>query len=89
MTLAFLDRLEAQGITALHGHITEPAEGGMWLKLDTLFPAEHRTYHRDEVPTTLFQAVLGDTRPMVNRVWGVSVPNYRLWIEWVRKTYRL
>ena len=92
LTLAFLDRLEAQGIAALHGQITEPTEGGLWQKLDTLFTAtrpDHRSDYRAEVATTLFLAVTGDSRPMVNRVWGVTVPHYRRWMEWVRQTYRL
>jgi hypothetical protein len=33
--------------------------------------------------------VIGDDRPMVNRVWGVTVANYRVWIEWLRDRYNL
>jgi len=88
LTLMFLDRLEAKGITALHGHITEPAGPGMWQR----FADRYVTDQADvtlEVPTTLFACVLGDQRPMVNRAWGMPVRGYRLWIEWLREKYNL
>ena len=88
LVLEFLDRLEARGVTALHGNITEPAESGTWDELSVTSPDREPVY-RAEVPTQLFQAVTGDVRPMVNRVWGVSVPRYRGWITWLRKAHRL
>lgn len=85
LTLAFLDRLRAQGITGLHGFITEPAEGGIWHRFERLYD-KARPDHYDERPTGLFRAVLGDPRPMVNRGWAMPVAGYRVWIEWLRET---
>ncbi|OZA12835.1 MAG: hypothetical protein B7Y02_06845, partial [Rhodobacterales bacterium 17-64-5] len=96
LTLEFLDLLEARGVHSLHGHITEPAESGTWNRFADRFMAmqdaqsDHgRTCVMAEVPTTLFKVVLGDERPMVNRVWGVRVSDYRDWMLFVRETYGL
>jgi hypothetical protein len=42
-----------------------------------------------EKPTTLFKAVTGNDRPMVNRAWSVPVANYRRWAIWVRETQNI
>lgn len=88
LVLEFLDRLEARGVTALHGNITESAEGGAWEALSATCPDGEAVY-RAEVATQMFQAVTGDMRPMVNRVWGESVERYRIWITWLRTAHRL
>ena len=88
LTLMFLDVLEAKGIKALHGHITEPSDSGIWQRFVDRFTSASADV-TDEVPTTLFRDVLGDVRPMVNRVWGISVPNYRAGILWLRETRNL
>jgi hypothetical protein len=88
LTLMYLDMLETKGITRLHGHITEPIESGIWYNFARRFEAASADV-TDEVPTTLFAEVIGDDRPMVNRVWGVTVANYRVWIEWLRDRYNL
>lgn len=88
LTLMFLDLLEAKGVIRLHGHITEPVDSGIWQSFALRYDAASADV-TDEVPTTLFANVIGDQRPMVNRVWGISVANYRGWIEWLRERYNL
>lgn len=89
MLLMYIDRLQARGVTGMHGHITEPAGArGIWQRLSEVAPAAHATQY-DEKPTTLFKAVLGDERPMVNRVWAVSTEDYRRWTEWLREHQKI
>lgn len=88
LTLQFLDQLEARGIFGLHGHITEPRDGGIWRRFEEMF-SEKQAQQFSEKPTTLLQAVLGDDRPMVNRGWGITTADYRRWIEWLRRTRNL
>jgi hypothetical protein len=88
LTLMFLDHLESIGVTHLHGFITEPPDSGAWQQ----FADRYTTASAEvtvEVPSTLFHYVLGDERPLVNRAWGISVANYRGWIQWLRDTRNL
>ncbi|MEM9435813.1 MAG: hypothetical protein AAGA15_02140 [Pseudomonadota bacterium] len=88
LTLKYLDYLEGLGIYGVHGFITEPPDSGIWQR----FADKFETAKADvtvEVPTTLFRSVIGDDRPMVNRGWGISIVNYRAWIEWLRDTRNL
>lgn len=87
LVLMFLDHLESIGVTHLHGFITEPADTGGWQKFVDRFDAPFNITR--EVPSTLFRAVVGDTRPMVNRAWGMPVAGYRDWIIWLRDKYKI
>ena len=100
LTLDFLDLLQAKGVHSLHGHITEPAVSGTWTRFEKRFISKVRaeseqgggndpTYFTAEVSTSLYSTILEDSRPMVNRVWGVQVSDYREWIRFVRDTYKL
>jgi hypothetical protein len=92
LVLAFLDRLETQGIERLHGFLTEEAEGSAWHKVGRAFMEAHpqiRFETVSEKPTRLFQAVLGLQTPMVNRGWGMRVADYRRYVQFLRDGYRL
>jgi hypothetical protein len=88
MLLAFLDRLEAKGVTRLHGSATEPAGRDPWARLARTLgvPQAERTATK---PTTLYARVLGDDRPMTNRSWGGTVANWRLYALALRERMRL
>lgn len=84
MVLDYLDRLEARGITGIHGFITEPEGTGPYQRFEAGSP---RLGDEKEIKRTyLFQAVLGDTTPMVNHVTAFQVKDYRLFIQWLRDT---
>lgn len=92
LVLAFLNRLDGAGIDHLHGFLTEEAEGSAWDKVGQAFLAEHpetRFETVSEKPTRLFEAVRGVQTPMVNRGWGMTVANYRQYVEFLRDRYRL
>ncbi|PRX37849.1 hypothetical protein SAMN05216257_105186 [Meinhardsimonia xiamenensis] len=86
LVLDYLDRLEARGITGIHGHITEPAGSrGVWHRFAKEVPGV-RVAAFDERPTRLFEVVLGETTPMVNRAWAFSIADYRAATTWLRET---
>lgn len=92
LTLAFLDRLEVAGIPRLHGFLTEEFDSAAWQKVLDRFLASHPGITFDyfgQKPTLLQQAVTGDTTPMMNKGWGMSVANYRIYLRFMRDTYRL
>ncbi len=85
LVLAYLDRLEARGITGIHAHVTEPADSrGLWQRIARAVP-EMRVAAYDERPTRLFQAVLGDETPMINRAWAFSLEDFRKGVLWLRE----
>lgn len=95
LVLMYLDHLDAIGVSGIHGMITEPAGGaGIWHKFEEMFigqfePDGRPAFSMTEKPTTLFKAVTGNDRPMVNRAWSVPVANFRRWIMWVRETQKI
>lgn len=95
LVLMYLDHLDAIGVKGIHGMITEPAgSAGIWHKFEEMFVDQNDAtrslaFALTEKPTTLMAAVLGDTRPMVNRAWSVPVENYRKWMTWVRETQNI
>jgi len=91
LVLAFLDRLEARGITRLHGHITEPVAGGIWSRLERRFSREFGDQFevRSEKVTRINEVLLGDPTPMVNRAWGMDTRGYRSFIEFLRDRMRM
>lgn len=89
LVLDYLDRLEAQGIHGIHGHITEEPGKGIWQRFEKLFQDRRQAQAYSERPNTLFSYVLGDEKPMVNKGWAVRVEDYREWILWLRENMRL
>jgi hypothetical protein len=96
LVLEFLDALEARGITRLHGSITEPRDSGIWqrstLGLAASTGAKGPPVVAEvfaEKPTRLFEAVLGDPTPMVNRTWGTTTAGYRIFMGYLRDEMRL
>jgi len=92
LLIAFLNRLDAAGISRLHGFLTEEAEGSAWGKVIDGFLHAHPDIGFEvlsERPTHLFKAVLGDTKPMVNRGWGMTVAHYHHYARFLRDHYRL
>lgn len=92
MLLAFLDRLDAAGITRLHGFLTEEAHNSGWQRILDKFLVRHPDVGFEvftEKPTRLIEAVTGDPTPMLNKGWGMTVANYRIYIQFMRDKYRL
>lgn len=92
MTLMFIERLVALGVPGLHGQVEEPAGLGPWSRMV-------RTYQKatgkqgygiaGEAPSTFRQYMLGDEKPMVNRVWAGSTEAFRDWVVWVSKKFHM
>lgn len=91
LVLDFIDRLETQGITRVHGFITEPAEGGIWSRLEHRFCREFGDpfFFRAEKATRINEALLGDPTPTVNRAWGVGTEDFRRFVEYLRDRMRM
>ncbi|MDJ1008428.1 MAG: hypothetical protein QNJ13_11445 [Paracoccaceae bacterium] len=91
LTLAYLDRLEAAGVTGIHGHITEPAKAGLWDLFDRQFSEGYDSSksYRAEKPTKINDVLLGDDSPLVNRVWGCDIPTFRAFVTFLRDRMRI
>lgn len=88
MALMFCDRLEAAGVTRMHGSMLEPEKGAAFPRFAASFGLEHVEAYAEK-PTRLFETVLGDTRPMLNRVWGATVASFRRFFEQSRDAGRI
>lgn len=93
LVLRFLDEMDRRGVPGLHGQIEEAAEGGPWRQMvDRFIEAEGKEPDLEQIShkTSTFQNyVLGVDKPMVNRAWGAGTDEYREWITWTGKTFRL
>lgn len=91
LTLDFLDRLEARGITRIHGFITEPARRGTWDMFEKRFTekADAISVVRTEKPTQAYAYIVGDPTPMVNRGWGCDTALYRDYMHFLRDRMRI
>jgi hypothetical protein len=90
LLLYFLDELEKKGIPGLYGIILEPADGGTFSKL--FAEANTRGLKEEfycESPSSLFEFVLRDKTPMVNRVYASCLGIYREFVHNIRKRYNL
>lgn len=88
LALMFCDRLDALGVKGMHGAMLEPANGAAFPKMIAGFGQENVEAYAEK-PTRLFEAVVGDSRPMLNRVWGASVGRFRRYFEYMRDTARM
>jgi hypothetical protein len=84
MVLCYLDRLEAKGIKGIHGFITEPEGKGIYQHFEQVAPNAGNAW--DKKRTRMFEAVTGDTTPMINHVKGASTADFRTFILWLRDT---
>ncbi|MEM9851055.1 MAG: hypothetical protein AAF761_03555 [Pseudomonadota bacterium] len=91
MTLEFLDRLEAAGITGIHGFITEPAKRGIWDTFAKRYADKVKPENvmRTEKPTQALAYIVGDDTPMVNRGWGCDIGLYRDYMQFLREKMRI
>ncbi|MEO1239815.1 MAG: hypothetical protein AAFW64_09230 [Pseudomonadota bacterium] len=91
LTLDFLDQLEADGITGIHGFITEPAKRGIWDMFEKRYIEliKDENVLRTEKPTKSLEYIVGDTTPMVNRGWGCDIPVYRAYMQFLRDKMRI
>ena len=91
MTLEFLDRLEAAGITGIHGFITEPAKRGIWDTFAKRYSDKVKPENvmRTEKPTQSLAYIVGDDTPMVNRGWGCDIGLYRDYMQFLREKMRI
>ena len=88
MGFLFLDRLTEKGVTTLQAGATEPKRGGFHFRtVSQMTPTTPIAY--DEVPTTLYERVLGDKKPMVNRGWGFAVEDFYEFMYLMRSKYRM
>lgn len=89
MAMIFVDRLEALGVPGLHGSVEEAASGGPWTRMIEGAQRPDLIEFQAEKPSTLLKAVLGEARPLVNRVWASKLDTYRLFLSIVATRYGL
>lgn len=91
MALQFLDRLDALGVTGLHGQVEEAETGGPWRQMVDVYFQTKTSFldHFAEKPSTFQAYVLGNEKKMVNRAFGGNVADYRDWLVWMGKKYHM
>ena len=91
LALHFLDYLEAHGVTMIHGQLLEPKAGGVHHRILEKYSAAHPQWIRfvSEKPTDFGREVVGVETEFVNRAYGFTVADYRLFLQWMAKRYRL
>jgi hypothetical protein len=88
LALMFCDRLEALGVARMHGGMFEPADGAAFVRFLEGFGKDELEAYAEK-PSRLLEAVVGDTRPMLNRVWGGRVATWRRYFAWLRDNARM
>lgn len=91
MALKFLDRLDALGVTGLHGQVEEAETGGPWRQMTSAYEEVQGRFADffAEKPSTFQNVVLGSDRKLVNRAFGATVADYRGWLVWTAKKYHM
>jgi hypothetical protein len=90
LLIPFLDELEARGVPGLYGIVQEPKEGGIFSKL---FSKSHSIGIQEEyfaeIATSMYKDVLGEKRPMVNRIYASNLASYQKFVHYVSHRYGL
>lgn len=91
LALAFLEQIEGEGITHLHGQVLDARDDGVWRRMIQRFSAERpgEQFLLDHRPSTMGAHVFGSDQPYVNLLVASSLPTYRAFLEWSRERYRL
>lgn len=93
LVLRFLDEMDKRGVPGLHGQIEEASSGGPWRQMvDKFIEVKGKEPDLEQISerqSTFQSYVLGVDKPMVNRAWGAKTDEYREWITWTGKTFRL
>ncbi len=91
MTMTAVDMLERAGCTHMHAIFPEPLERSVYARLVESYRSQKPDWilYRCEKPTAFNQDVLQRPEPMVNRVYGFALAEFRNYLEWVGRRYRL
>ncbi|MVA96821.1 hypothetical protein GN330_06110 [Nitratireductor sp. CAU 1489] len=89
MAVIFLDRLKALGVAGLHGQVEEPVSGGPWQHMVNNYKRDDLMDYYAESPSSFHRIVRGVEKPMVNRVWGIKLETYRMWLLWIARDFRI
>lgn len=91
LALRFLDHAESHGAIGVHGQVVDLREGGVWQRLVEAYHREHPAvvFISAQRTTTIGSALLGETRPMVNRAFGGSLLDFRSFLLWIQRWRRL
>ena len=91
LVLGFLDYLGGLGITHMNGQLLEPKTKGIYHRILKNYSKTHPDWMQfiSEKPTDLGRDVLGVPTEMVNRAYGFLVADYRLFIQWMAREYRM
>ena len=91
MALRFVDRAREAGAAGMHGQVLDRRDGGVWSEMVRAFCEAHPEV--DVVSTsrvsTIGEALLGESRPLVNRAFGTSIDGYAVFLNWLRRWRRL
>lgn len=91
MALRFIDRARAAGAAGMHGQVLDRRDGGVWSDMVRAFCDAHPEV--DVVSTsrasTIGEALLGESRPLVNRAFGTTIEGYVTFLNWLRRWRRL
>ena len=92
LALGFMDHLADRGVTHLHGHVLEMKRKGIWHRILNSFSKHCPGWLEvsTEKSSDLGQDVLGlPAGEMVNRAYAMTVANYRQFLLWAAREYRL
>lgn len=87
----FMEHLSALGITHMQGQIQDAKSKGVWHRVLTSYSKVKPGWilFSSEKATDFGRDVLGQPTDFTNRAYGVTVENYRGFLKWAAKEYRL
>jgi hypothetical protein len=91
LALRFLDHAEGRGVAGVHGQVLDFQRNGVWQRMVSAYHRAHPevVFTTTERVTTIGSALLGETRPMVNRAFGGSLVDFRRFLLWIQQWRRL
>lgn len=91
MALRFVDQARAAGAVGMHGQVLDRRDGGVWSEMVAAFRDAHPEVEvvSTSRTSTIGEALLGESRPLVNRAFGTTIDGYAVFLNWLRRWRRL
>jgi hypothetical protein len=91
MALRFVEYAADRGVPGVHGQVLDRRDGGVWDRLVRDFVRRHPDIELTEWSreSTMGSALLGDTTPLVNRVFAGSTDHFARFLRWIGQWRRL
>ncbi len=84
----FAKRLDEKGIDTIQLAYTEPESKGIYTRIIFRLKLDKCAYF-EKVPTSLFQFIIGDEKPMMNYIWAGKVSDFRVFLTAMRDKFKI